>query len=290
MLFEDRILNGKLLSEKLKDELAKKCNYLYEKYSIKPKLGIVLVGDNPASKTYVNSKIRSGNQTNISCELIHLSQDSLQEEVENAVKQLAIDKSVNGIIVQLPLPKGLNEQKILSLIPAEKDVDGLTLTNAGSCFSGIEGIVPCTPKGVMEILNYYKIPLEGKHAVVIGRSNLVGKPLAIQLLNKNCTVTLCHSRTKNLSSFTTQADILVVAVGKKHLVNADMIKENAIVIDVGINREDGILYGDVDFNSVILKARFVTPVPGGVGPMTVTMLLTNTYEACLKQNGLKNEF
>ena len=286
----NKVIDGKAVSTALREKLILKCSNLFAKYAIKPKLAIVLVGEDPASQVYVNSKKTACAQVNILSEVIHLPQTATQEEVENEIKKLASDQSVNGIMVQLPLPKGLDENSAIALIPAEKDVDGLTVLNAGKCYLDGDGFIPCTPKGIMQLLYAYNIPLPGKHAVIVGRSKLVGKPIAMQLLSENCTVTICHSRTQDLSYHTKQAGILIVAVGKKHLINAEMVKNGAVVIDVGINRENGKLYGDIDFDSVVNTASLITPVPGGVGPMTVTMLLTNTFEACLKQNGVKDEF
>jgi methylenetetrahydrofolate dehydrogenase (NADP+)/methenyltetrahydrofolate cyclohydrolase len=213
-----------------------------------------------------------------------LSDYATQDELIAEVKNLANDKTVNGIMIQLPLPKGFNESEIISHIPPEKDVDGLTVLSGGACLYSQDGFTPCTPRGIIEILDKYNVDFSGKHAVIVGRSNLVGKPIAIKLLERNCTVTICHSKTLDLSAITKQADILVVAVGKKHLITKEMVKVGAVVVDVGINRVDGKLYGDVDFDAVSDIASLITPVPGGVGPMTVAMLLANTFDACIKQN------
>lgn len=280
------ILDGKALSATIKEELTIKCQLLKEKYAIIPTLAIVLVGNDPASQIYVNSKQRSCAQVGINSIVVRIDENSTQEEVEKQVKNLAQDPNINGLMVQLPLPKGLDEGRVLACIPPEKDVDGLTVLSGGYCLFGFEGFTPCTPKGIIEILKRYNIPLSGKNAVVVGRSNMVGKPVALKLLQENCTVTICHSRTEDLKSVCKKADILIVAVGKKHIVTADMVKQNAVVIDVGINRIDGVLYGDVDFDGVSKVASHITPVPGGVGPMTVAMLLSNAIYACEKQNNL----
>lgn len=283
------ILDGKQLSEKIKLQLKEECKSLKENFSIVPSLAIVLVGNNPASQIYVGSKERLCAEVGIRSIVVRLDENSTQEEVEQKVIQLANDSTINGLMVQLPLPKGLNEDKILSIIPPEKDVDGLTPLSGGYCFFDHEGFTPCTPKGIIEILKAYDIQLSGKNAVVIGRSNMVGKPIALKLLKENCTVTMCHSRTQNLVDYCKMADILVVAVGKKHLITENMVKDGAVVIDVGINRVDGKLYGDVDFDGVSKCASHITPVPGGVGPMTVVMLISNTVSACKMQNNIKYE-
>lgn len=284
------ILDGKKRSIEVKQLLHEKSLSLKNRYSIVPKLAIVLVGDDPASQIYVSSKERACSEVGICSETVRLPKTASQEEIERAVKVLAEDTDINGVMVQLPLPKGIDESAVLSVIPPHKDVDGLTIMSGGACLFSLMGFTPCTPKGIISILDGYKIDYVGKHAVVVGRSNMVGKPIALKLLEKNCTVTICHSRTNNLAQFTKQADILIVAVGKKHIITADMIKTGAVVVDVGINRVDGKLYGDVDFDAAKDKCSYITPVPGGVGPMTVAMLLWNTYEACLNQKGLNDEF
>ncbi|MBR3863806.1 MAG: bifunctional methylenetetrahydrofolate dehydrogenase/methenyltetrahydrofolate cyclohydrolase FolD [Clostridia bacterium] len=280
------ILDGKLLSATIKSEILEECKALKENYSIIPSLAIVLVGNDPASQIYVASKERLCGEVGIRSIVVKMDENSTQDEVELKVKMLASDPEINGLMVQLPLPKGLDEDKVLANIPPNKDVDGLTPLSGGYCLFDYDGFTPCTPKGIIEILKRYNIPLSGKHAVVIGRSNMVGKPVALKLLRENCTVTICHSRTQNLDEVCKTADILVVAVGKKHLVTENMIKDGAVVIDVGINRVDGKLYGDVDFEGVSNRASYITPVPGGVGPMTVAMLISNTLTACKKQNNI----
>lgn len=244
------------------------------------KLAVVVVGDNPASKVYVRNKLRACKAVGIESQVIRLPQSVSTGDVVDVVNILSADPTVTGILVQLPLPKHIDEPSVLNVIPDDKDVDHFGTTSLGNLWRGDRSISwyfePCTPGGIMRLLRYYSIPLSGKHAVVIGRSNIVGKPMAALLLQNDCTVTICHSRTKNLADITRQADILVVAVGKAKMITADMIKPGAVVIDVGINRmEDGTLCGDVDFDSVVYKAGAITPVPGGVGPMTVAMLLNN---------------
>ncbi|MBO5926309.1 MAG: bifunctional 5,10-methylenetetrahydrofolate dehydrogenase/5,10-methenyltetrahydrofolate cyclohydrolase, partial [Clostridia bacterium] len=209
-----------------------------------------------------------------------------QEQAELEVEKLANNCEVDGIIVQLPLPKKFNTEKILSKIPVEKDVDGLCSENLGKLLAGEDALISCTPNGVIQLLKGYDIDFTGKHAVVIGRSNMVGKPMSVLLQKENCTVTMCHSKTSDISYFTKQADIIVVAIGKDRFLKADMVKEGAVVVDVGMNRVDGKLYGDVDFENLKEKCSYITPVPGGVGPMTVTMLLFNSYVACLRNRGL----
>lgn len=241
-----------------------------------PCLAVILVGEDPASQTYVKNKIIGCEEVGMKSLAYRLPAESTNDEVAKIIKELAEDSNVDGILIQLPLPKQLDERYLLSLIPDSKDVDGFSPNNLGLLAMNNPRTVSCTPYGVMELLASTGVELSGKHAVVIGRSNTVGKPMAMLLLNANCTVTICHSKTKNMQDITKQADILVVAIGKPKFVTEDMVKEGAIVIDVGINRVDGKLVGDVDFENVSKKASFITPVPGGVGPMTISMLLYNT--------------
>ena len=274
-----KIIDGKKISGEIKDELKEKVL----KMKVKPTLVVISVGDNPASKVYVGQKEKAANYIGINYQHIHfdsITDDMLIKEIEKLNK----DSKVNGIIVQLPLPDGMNETKIVNTIIPEKDVDGLTYLNAGLLLNDKTSMVSCTPKGIMELLKREKVDLTGARAVVIGRSILVGKPMMNLLINANATVTLCHSKTKDLASITRKADILVVAIGKKHFVTRDMVKRGAVVIDVGINRIDGKLYGDVDYDDVYSKVKKITPVPGGVGPMTVVMLMKNCLEAYEKQN------
>jgi methylenetetrahydrofolate dehydrogenase (NADP+)/methenyltetrahydrofolate cyclohydrolase len=280
-----KILDGKSLSAKVKDELKGNVNSYFQT----PILAVVTIGDDAASEVYVKNKKKACEYVGMS--FLHLDYASCvkEEVVIKKIKQLNKDKSINGIIVQLPIPDNFNVSKIINTIDPSKDVDGLTNTQAGKLIQNEKCLIPCTPKGIMEIFKKYKIDLEGKHVVIVGRSNLVGKPLMLECLNKNATVTMCHSKTKDLKKYTKDADILVVAVGKKYLIDKTMVKKDSVIIDVGINRIDGKLYGDVNPN-VEEVCGYVTPVPGGVGPMTVSMLLKNTFEAYKNQNGIVDMF
>ena len=277
------IISGKELSTKLKDELKIKVSEFEQTYGRKITLAVILVGENPASQVYVKNKIKSTEYVGMKSLAYYLPENSTEKEVEETVLALAKDKSVDGILVQLPLPKHLDESKILNLIPAEKDVDGFLAENVGKLVLGEETTVACTPFGVMQMLKSTNVSLSGKNAVVIGRSNIVGKPMALLLLQANCTVTVCHSKTVNLKEICCGADILVAAIGKPEFVTGDMVKDGAIVIDVGINRTEKGLVGDVKFDEVEKKAEYITPVPGGVGPMTIAMLLENTYLCALRR-------
>lgn len=272
-----KIIDGKALAQKVKDELKVKVSEFEKENGRKIALAVILVGENPASKVYVNNKIKSTEYVGMKSLSFHLPENSTQEEVSDLVKTLASDSTVDGILVQLPLPKHLNENKILSLIPAEKDVDGFLAENVGNLMLGMPCTVACTPFGVLKMLKSEGVELSGKNAVVIGRSNIVGKPMAMLLLKENCTVTICHSKTTNLKEICSNADVLVAAIGRPKFVTADMVKDGAVVIDVGINRTENGLVGDVDFDAVKEKASLISPVPGGVGPMTIAMLLENTY-------------
>ncbi len=280
-----KILDGKSLSAKVKDELKGNVNSYFQT----PILAVVTIGDDAASEVYVKNKKKACEYVGMS--FLHLDYASCvkEEVVIKKIKQLNKDKSINGIIVQLPIPDNFNVSKIINTIDPAKDVDGLTNTQAGKLIQNEKCLIPCTPKGIMEIFKEYKIDLEGKHVVIVGRSNLVGKPLMLECLNKNATVTMCHSKTKELKKYTKDADILVVAVGKKYLIDKTMVKKDSVIIDVGINRIDGKLYGDVNPN-VEEVCGYLTPVPGGVGPMTVSMLLKNTFEAYKNQNGIVDMF
>ena len=278
------ILDGKELSKKRKSELKQEVLRLKDIYNKVPKLAIIMVGNNSASQIYVRNKIKACAFCNIESELIHLEETVTMEELLNIIDNLNNDESVNGIIAQLPLPSHLNEQIVIDSISPNKDVDGFSLINKGKLFCGIPSFTPATPQGIMTILEEYNIDPKGKSAVVIGRSNIVGKPMAQLLLNKHATVTICHSRTTNLSEVAKQADILIVAIGKAKFVTKDMVKPGATVIDVGINRIDDKLYGDVDFEQVKDVAEYISPVPGGVGPMTITTLLEHTVKAFKLQN------
>lgn len=278
------IIDGKATAAKIRLKLKSECDNIFSVYKKRPKLAIVLVGNNSASEIYVNSKEKACSEVGIDSVVIRLPEEIDQSTVEEKIRELCIDPEINGLIVQLPLPDHINSEKMLELIPFEKDVDGLTSISAGRAFHGEECLLPCTPKGIIALFKEYKIPLQGKNAVIIGRSNLVGKPLSVLLLNENCTITICHSKTNNLYEYTKRADLIIVAIGKDRFLNGADIKTGATVIDVGINRSKDGLHGDVDFDSVKNIAGYVTPVPGGVGPMTVAMLLQNTIEAFYIQN------
>lgn len=272
------LLDGKVMAAELMDGLKKRVDALKEK-GVSVGLAVVLVGEDPASQVYVRNKGKACEELGILSETIRLPKETTQEELEALIDKLNQDERMDGILVQLPLPRHLDEAAVLRKIIPEKDVDGFHIENAGKLFTGQEGVVACTPKGILHMLKTAGVPLSGKDAVVIGRSNIVGKPIAMLLLNENCTVTICHSRTKDLAAHTRRADILVAAVGKAKFVTADMVKEGAAVVDVGINRVDGKVVGDVDFDAVSPIAGYISPVPGGVGKMTIGMLMENTVEA-----------
>lgn len=277
------IIDGKAVSASVREELKGDAENFAARYGRKVALAVIIVGDDPASHTYVNNKIKGCEQVGFRS-ICHRFDDGVpQEQVADVLKQLANDDTVDGILVQLPLPKGYDSEYLLSLIPDSKDVDGFSPANTGLLSMNRPNTVSCTPLGIMSLLASTGRELKGKHAVVIGRSNTVGKPMAMLLLNADCTVTVCHSRTRDIAEIARQADILVAAVGRAGFVTADMVKDGAIVIDVGINRIDGKLYGDVDFASVAPKCSYITPVPGGVGPMTISMLLKNTLQAAVNR-------
>ena len=282
------LIDGKALSARKREEIKKKCEIFEQEYGRKICLAVVLVGNDPASEVYVRNKIRGCEATDIRSLSFTLPQTASQNDVEQLICALSADESVDGILVQLPLPKGLDEDRILNLIPPGKDVDGFHPVNVGKLLLGKETIVACTPMGVMTMLHDNDISVAGKNAVVIGRSNIVGQPMAMPRLRDHATVTICHSRTKNLKEICKNADILVAAIGKPEFVTADMVKDGAVVIDVGINRVNGKLKGDVDFDSVKEKASYITPVPGGVGPMTITTLLENTYLCGVRRERAKS--
>ena len=278
-----RIIDGKVISASVKERVKNGVAELNSK-GITVGLAVIIVGDDPASKIYVANKKKACEALGIISEEYALPASTTEEELLALVDELNHKKSINGILCQLPLPSHLDEKLIINSILPEKDVDAFHPANVGRIMIGDFDFVPCTPAGIMEMLAYENIDPEGKSCVVIGRSNIVGKPMAMLLLHKNGTVTVCHSRTKNLKEICSKADILVAAVGKAKFVTADMVKEGAVVIDVGMNRVDGKLYGDVDFDGVSKKASAITPVPGGVGPMTIAMLMQNTLTAAKKQN------
>lgn len=277
-------IDGKAVSAKVREEVAKEVAALKEQ-GICPGLAVVIVGDDPASRIYVNNKKKACQATGIYSEEYALPAETTQEELLALVDKLNHKKDIHGILVQSPLPKGLDEEAVVEAIDPKKDVDAFHAYNVGKIMLGDYQFLPCTPAGIMELLKAYDISVEGKRCVVIGRSNIVGKPMAMLLLHQNGTVTVCHSRTKDLPEVTRQADILVSAVGKSHFVTADMVRPGAVVIDVGMNRdENGKLCGDVDFDQVEPIASYITPVPGGVGPMTIAMLLKNTVTAAKMQD------
>ena len=280
------LLDGKTYSQELRVEIKQNADRFYKEYNRKVGLAVVIIGEDPASQIYVRNKIKASEETNIKSFAVRLSEETSQEECEEQVKKLAENPEVDGIIVQLPLPKKYDSHKILAHIPPEKDVDGLCSQNLGKLFMGEKTLISCTPFGIIKLLKRHNIEIAGKRAVVIGRSNMVGKPISSLLLQEDATVTMCHSRTKNLKEITKDADILVVAIGRANFVTGDMVKDGAVVVDVGMNRVDGKLYGDVEFESVSKKSSFITPVPGGVGPMTVTMLMYNTIISAFRSKNV----
>lgn len=280
-----RIIDGKAVSAAVKERIKNEVSKLKSE-GVSVGLAVILVGQDPASQIYVANKKKACEQLGIISQEYLLPENTTEDELLKLIDTLNNEPSINGILCQLPLPKGIDEQKVIKAISPEKDVDAFHPQNVGRIMIGDYDFVPCTPAGIMEMLDYYGISPEGKTCVVIGRSNIVGKPMGMLLLHKNGTVTICHSRTKNLAQVTKNADILVAAVGKAKFVTADMVKDGAVVIDVGMNRDDGKLCGDVDFHNVCEKTSFITPVPGGVGPMTIAMLMKNTLTAAKRQNGL----
>lgn len=279
-----QIIDGKKVSAEVKAQVAKETELLKSK-GIVPGLAVVIVGDDPASRVYVNNKKKACELVGFKSEEYALPAQTTQQELLNLVETLNDKKDINGILVQLPLPEHLDEKQIIEAINPIKDVDAFNAVNVGKIMIGDYDFLPCTPAGVMEMLSYYNIPVSGKNCVVIGRSNIVGKPMAMLLLHQNGTVTICHSKTRNLKEICAGADILVAAVGIPKFVKADMVKEGAVVIDVGMDRdENGKLCGDVDFDDVKEKTSYITPVPGGVGPMTIATLMKNTLKACKLQN------
>lgn len=273
-----QILDGKLMSNELRAKIAERVALLKEK-GVTPGLAVILVGEDPASQIYVRNKGKGCEEVGMYSRTITMPADATQEMLEEQIQALNEDPAIHGILVQLPLPRHLDEAAALACIVPEKDVDGFHIQNAGKLLNGQPGVVACTPKGAMHMIRQTGVKLSGKQAVVVGRSNIVGKPMAILLLNANCTVTLCHSHTEDLAALTRRADVLVAAVGRANFITADMVKPGAIVIDVGINRVNGKVVGDVDYDAVKEVAGWITPVPGGVGRMTITMLLENTVEA-----------
>ncbi len=274
-----QIINGKEIAKKLREKIKNEVQELKGK-GITPGLAVILVGDDPASQVYVRNKEKACQEVGIYSEIHHLSETISQSELINLIDKLNTNPQIHGILVQLPIPAHLNEKEVIERISPQKDVDGFHPLNAGALFVGEKSLQPCTPKGCVYLLKEIGYDLKGKKAVVVGRSNIVGKPVAMMLLQEHATVTICHSRTKDLKSELLQADVVVAAVGKANFIKGDMLKPGAVVLDVGINRlENGKLVGDVDFETAKEKASWITPVPGGVGPMTIAMLLANTLEA-----------
>lgn len=277
-----QIIDGKAISLAIKDEVKARIPELEAEYGRKPCLCVIIVGENPASQVYVRNKVKAAEYVGMKSMLLRLPEETPETELLSTIKKLNEDAEVDGILVQLPLPKHISEDKVIDAIAKEKDVDGFHVLNVGSLWIGDKCIVPCTPKGCIHLIKSTGIDIKGKLAVVVGRSNIVGKPVAKLLLDENATVVMAHSRTADLKAITRQADILVVAVGKENVIRADMVKPGAVVIDVGMNRNaDGKLCGDVDFDAVSEVAGWITPVPGGVGPMTIAMLMKNTIECFL---------
>lgn len=274
-----QIINGKEYSVSMRVKLKEKAVEFENSNGRKVGLAVVLVGENAASAVYVRNKILACEETNVKSYAYYLPQDTSEDKLIELIDGLNSDANIDGILVQLPLPKHIDENVVLAKVNYKKDVDGFHAVNAGNLMLGNQCLAACTPSGIIELIKSTGVNISGKHAVVIGRSNIVGKPIAMLLLANNATVTITHSKTENLKDITRLADILVVAIGKKEFVTADMVKNGAIVIDVGMNRDNGKLYGDVLFNDVSQKASFITPVPGGVGPMTITMLISNTIKA-----------
>ncbi|WP_432666365.1 bifunctional methylenetetrahydrofolate dehydrogenase/methenyltetrahydrofolate cyclohydrolase FolD [Wukongibacter baidiensis] len=271
-----KIIDGKKVSKKIREELQVTINELKEEKGVVPGLAVIIVGNNPASRAYVRMKDKACKALGMHSELHSLEEDVSEEELLSLIDRLNNDRGIHGILVQLPLPNHIDEMKVLKRISHEKDVDGFHPINVGKLVVGEDTFIPCTPHGIIKLLEYEGVDIEGKKAVVIGRSNIVGKPISMLLLQKNATVTICHSRTKDLKEVTKEADILVAAIGRPKFVTSDMVKSGAVVIDVGINRVDDKIVGDVDFEDVKNVVDSITPVPGGVGPMTITMLIYNT--------------
>lgn len=276
------IIDGKAVAEDVKSEAASKAKQFEKLYGRKIGLAVIVAGDNAASEIYVRNKKIACERCNINAVEYKFPADVTQCEIIDVVERINGDDTIDGLLVQLPLPPHINEKEVLSRVSPLKDVDGFHAVNAGNLMLGGDCLAACTPSGIIRLIKSTGISIAGKHAVVVGRSNIVGKPAALMLLSENATVTMCHSKTENLSRYTSEADILVVAVGRKQFVTGDMVKKGAVVIDVGMNRDNGKLYGDVEFESAAEKASFITPVPGGVGPMTVAMLMSNTVKAAYR--------
>lgn len=281
------IIDGKNLAKEIRESLKVEANKLKEK-GIIPHLSVIMVGDNDASKVYVRNKSKACEEIGIEFKEYLLPNDTKQEELISLIEKLNKDKNVNGILLQSPIPKPLNIQEAFNTIDPKKDVDGFNPYNVGNLCIGQDGFIPCTPYGIMKMFEKYNIEIDGKKVAIIGRSNIVGKPMAQCMLSKNATVTICHSRTRELKKELKDADIIISAAGKRNMVTEDMVKEGAVIIDVGMNRNDeGKLCGDVDFKKLKEKASYITPVPGGVGPMTIAMLMSNVIKATKEQNNIK---
>lgn len=278
------IIDGKLVSNTIKENIKEEVSKIIEKYGKAPTLAVVLVGSNPASLIYVRNKIKACNKVGINSIQVILDEKVSEEEIKKEIIKLANNPDVNGILVQLPLPNEINKESIIELIPEDKDVDGLTKKNVAKLVLNEGGIIPCTPSGVVDLLKYYNIETSGKRVAIIGRSMLVGKPLSLLLTNLDATVTLCHSKTKNIEEITKNSDIIVCALGKPRFLKDNMVSKNAIIIDVGINRIEDKIVGDADFENIFDKVSYITPVPGGCGPMTVAELLNNTVKCFYIQN------
>ena len=288
---ETKVIDGKLISDQIKEELRVKTEKLINEKNCQPCLAVILVGEDPASQVYVRNKERACEKIGYKSLAIRLPESTTEEELLGYIDRLNKDGSVHGILVQLPLPSHIHEKEIINAIDPQKDVDGFHPMNVGALCIGEEGFVSCTPAGIIELLKRSGVAIEGKECVIIGRSNIVGKPMALLMLRENATVTVAHSRTKNLKEICKRADIVIAAIGKPKAITAEYIKEGAVVIDVGINRipETGKLCGDVDYDNVAPKCSYITPVPGGVGPMTIAMLMNNCYEAAIRKCGKDNQ-
>ena len=282
------LIDGKVLAEKIRRNLKIECDELKSK-GIKPKLAVIMVGENSASKIYVKNKSKACNEIGIEYEEFNIQNKITSEELKELINKLNEDSTINGILLQSPIPSNLDINEILKTIKPEKDVDGFNPVNVGKLVLNQDTFVSCTPFGIIKMLEEYNIDLCSKNVVILGRSNIVGKPLLHCLLNKNATVTICHSKTQNIKEITSKADILITAIGHPRFVTSDMVKDDVVVIDVGINRlDDGKIVGDVDFENVKEKASYITPVPGGVGPMTIAMLMNNVIKATKRQNGMND--
>lgn len=278
-----KIIDGKKIAEEIRQDIKNCVNEYKRRYAAEIGLAVVMVGDNQASQVYVRNKIKACEEVGIKSYAYYLPKETPQKELEGLICELSANDSINGILVQLPLPEHFDSEKVLKLIPVEKDVDGFSAENLGRLSQNNECLTSCTPNGIMQLLEHENISVCGKKAVVIGRSNIVGKPMAMLLINADATVTVCHTKTVNLKAECLQADILIAAIGKARFIKADMVKDGAVVIDVGMNRyQNGKLCGDVDYEAVKDKCSYITPVPGGVGPMTITMLMHNTYTAAVR--------